>query len=108
MYDTYVESCTVYVYDSAMSMLASGRTRGNFISSIGGRDLKRYCLFCLVFTFCSEEAHHMREVIVDETIQDMDKNKDGKITLEEYISKHILILYNAKSAILVSSMYQHR
>ena len=29
----------------------------------------------------------MREVVVDETMYDMDKNKDGQITLEEYISE---------------------
>lgn len=29
----------------------------------------------------------MREVVIDETLQDMDKDKDGFVTLEEYISK---------------------
>ena len=39
----------------------------------------------------------MRDIIVDETIQDMDKNKDGKITLEEYISKHNFDSYTMPS-----------
>ena len=29
----------------------------------------------------------MREIVIDETMQDMDKDKDGFITLEEYISE---------------------
>lgn len=33
-----------------------------------------------------EESKHMKDVIVDETIEDMDKNKDGVLSLEEYIS----------------------
>jgi len=32
-----------------------------------------------------EEAEHMREVVVQETLDDIDKNKDGVITEEEYI-----------------------
>lgn len=32
-----------------------------------------------------EESEHMREVIVDETLEDIDKDKDGFISLEEYI-----------------------
>ncbi|CAG2112217.1 unnamed protein product [Medioppia subpectinata] len=33
-----------------------------------------------------EEAQHMRDVVVDETLEDIDKNKDGKVSVEEYIS----------------------
>ena len=29
----------------------------------------------------------MRHIVIEETMYDMDKNKDGKITLEEYISE---------------------
>ena len=29
----------------------------------------------------------MREVVIDETMADMDKNKDGYVTLEEYIGR---------------------
>ena len=29
----------------------------------------------------------MRDLVIEETMYDMDKNKDGTITLEEYISK---------------------
>lgn len=29
----------------------------------------------------------MRNIVIDETLQDMDKDKDGFVTLEEYISK---------------------
>jgi calumenin len=28
----------------------------------------------------------MRDVVVDETLEDIDKNKDGKVSVEEYIS----------------------
>ena len=34
-----------------------------------------------------EEAEHMRSIVVTETIEDIDKDKDGKISLEEYIGK---------------------
>lgn len=33
-----------------------------------------------------EESRHMKDVIVDETIEDMDKNKDGLLNVDEYIS----------------------
>ncbi|XP_023933064.1 calumenin-A-like [Lingula anatina] len=32
-----------------------------------------------------EEAEHMREIVVLETMEDIDKDKDGKISLQEYI-----------------------
>ncbi|XP_066952178.1 calumenin-A isoform X2 [Macrobrachium rosenbergii] len=32
-----------------------------------------------------EEAEHMRAIVVTETIEDIDKDKDGKISLDEYI-----------------------
>ncbi|CAH1786224.1 unnamed protein product [Owenia fusiformis] len=32
-----------------------------------------------------EEAPHMRDIVVEETIEDIDKDKDGKISLAEYI-----------------------
>ena len=33
-----------------------------------------------------EETPHMQSVVVEETLEDIDKDKDGKISLEEYIS----------------------
>lgn len=33
-----------------------------------------------------EESKHMRDIIVDETIEDLDKNNDGVLSLEEYIN----------------------
>lgn len=32
-----------------------------------------------------EEAEHMRDIVVQETLEDIDKDGDGKISLEEYI-----------------------
>lgn len=32
-----------------------------------------------------EEAEHMRDIVVMETMEDIDKDKDGKVSLEEYI-----------------------
>lgn len=32
------------------------------------------------------EVPHMREVVIDETMTDMDKNKDGFVELEEYVN----------------------
>ena len=34
-----------------------------------------------------EDAPHMREVVVRETMDDLDKNKDGSVSLEEYIGR---------------------
>lgn len=34
-----------------------------------------------------EEAEHMQSIVVTETMEDIDKDKDGKISLEEYIGK---------------------
>ena len=33
----------------------------------------------------------MREIVIDETMQDMDKDKDGYITLQEYISEWVWV-----------------
>ena len=32
-----------------------------------------------------EEADHMRDIVVQETLEDIDKDGDGQISLEEYI-----------------------
>lgn len=32
-----------------------------------------------------EEADHMRDIVIAETVDDIDKNGDGLISLEEYI-----------------------
>ncbi|CAB3378739.1 Hypothetical predicted protein [Cloeon dipterum] len=37
-----------------------------------------------------EEAGHMRELIVIETMEDIDKDKDGKVSIDEYIGKNLL------------------
>lgn len=34
-----------------------------------------------------EEAGHMRDLVVLETMEDIDKDKDGKISMQEYIGK---------------------
>ena len=33
----------------------------------------------------TEDAPHMREIVLDETMDDMDSNKDGYVTLQEYV-----------------------
>lgn len=40
-----------------------------------------------------EESAHMREVVVTETIEDVDKDKDGKISLAEYIGELVLLWF---------------
>ena len=35
-----------------------------------------------------EEFDHMKDTVIDEAFEDMDKNKDGHITLQEYIGKN--------------------
>lgn len=40
----------------------------------------------------AEDAEHMKDVIVLETMEDIDKDEDGKISLAEYIGKRELSL----------------
>lgn len=35
-----------------------------------------------------EEVGHMRDIMVEETMEDIDKDKDGKISLDEYIGEY--------------------
>ena len=42
------------------------------------------CVCCGVHV---EEYKHMKDVIVDETVGDMDKDNDGFIAVEEYIGE---------------------
>lgn len=37
-----------------------------------------------------EESAHMKDIIVVETIEDIDKDKDGKISIDEYIGMNSL------------------
>lgn len=38
-----------------------------------------------------EEFNHMKDVVLDETLEDIDKDGDGLISLDEYISMlHVL------------------
>ena len=34
-----------------------------------------------------EEHEHMKDVIIDEAFEDMDKDRDGLITVDEYLGK---------------------
>ena len=34
-----------------------------------------------------EDAHHMRDIVIEETLEDIDKDNDGVISLDEYIGK---------------------
>ena len=36
-----------------------------------------------------EDAEHMRDIVITETMEDVDQNKDGKLSLEEYIGKKV-------------------
>lgn len=40
-----------------------------------------------------EETGHMRDIVVVETMEDIDKDKDGKISLEEYIGNFVNYLF---------------
>lgn len=37
-----------------------------------------------------EEAPHMQDIVITETIEDIDKDGDGKISLQEYIGTFFL------------------
>jgi len=38
-----------------------------------------------------EESVHMKDIVVYETMDDMDKDKDNKISMDEYIGNFIII-----------------
>ena len=35
-----------------------------------------------------EEFEHMKDIMVEETLADIDKDKDGKVSLDEYIGEY--------------------
>lgn len=37
-----------------------------------------------------EEVDHMKDIMVEETLEDIDKDKDGKVSLDEYIGEHFV------------------
>ena len=37
-----------------------------------------------------EEREHMFDIVVEETMEDIDKNHDGKLTIDEYIGKLVI------------------
>lgn len=41
-----------------------------------------------------EEIDHMKDVMVVETLEDIDKDKDGRISLEEYIGRDAILSCN--------------
>lgn len=41
-----------------------------------------------------EEFARMKDVVLDETLSDMDKNGDGMLDMEEYMSMSTYFLYN--------------
>lgn len=49
-----------------------------------------------------EEIDHMKDIMVEETLEDIDKDKDGKVSLDEYIGEHFVCMIhdplNFKSA----------
>ncbi|KAG1649593.1 Calumenin-B [Nymphon striatum] len=59
-----------------------------------------------------EEAEHMKHIVVTETVEDIDKDKDGQISLLEYIVIFPNVGYNLKhvvsftSQVLLGDMYQ--
>lgn len=40
-----------------------------------------------------EDSNRMKDIVIIETMEDIDKNKDGKISLKEYIGNHFFILF---------------
>ena len=46
-----------------------------------------------------EDTPYMREVVILETLQDMDDDKDGAVSLEEYISMYLSIIIYTHSII---------
>ncbi len=56
-----------------------------------------------------EEIDHMKDIMVEETMEDIDKDKDGKISLDEYIGNYTTIHINqAISLVLVRALLECR
>lgn len=47
----------------------------------------------------AEDAEHMKDVIVLETMEDIDKDEDGKISLAEYIGKRESVVADLKGSL---------
>ena len=43
------------------------------------------CDVCVCVCVSPDEINYMKSIVVDEMLQEMDKNKDGSVTVEEYI-----------------------
>ena len=51
-------------------------------------NVMKMCLcVCMCVFACADDVPHMTDIVVDETFQEIDKDKSGTITLEEYISE---------------------
>ena len=40
-----------------------------------------------VLILSAEDAPHMKQLVLDETMEDMDKNRDGFISIQEYVGQ---------------------
>ena len=57
----------------------------------------------------------MQEIVLDETVGDMDKNRDGYVTLQEYVGVYVVmpltfafsIVHNKRVKYLVYQIKQH-
>lgn len=67
---------------SYQNMLARDSRRWNMADIDGDRALTREEFSAFLHP---EETEHMRDLVVTETMEDIDKNKDGKVSLREYI-----------------------
>lgn len=55
-------------------------------------------------SFLHPENHdHMKGLVIDETLEDIDKDKDGSISLDEYIGMFLFNTYNLHLSFHITS-----
>lgn len=67
---------------SYKSMLRRDKRRWTVADQNGDNELSKEEFFAFLHP---EEAGYMRDIVVLETLEDVDKDKDGKVSLSEYI-----------------------
>lgn len=74
-------------------MLTRDRRRWSVADRTGDDELSREEFMDFLHP---EESPYMRDVVVAETVEDIDKNNDGKISVEEYIGDMYRVSENSE------------
>lgn len=77
------EDANIEVTDEYAKMMSRDERRWKMADTDGDNTLNKDEYACFMHP---EHCDHMKDVIVTETVEDIDKNKDGAVDIEEYIN----------------------